>query len=650
MAFLQISAVNFAFGEREILKNANLFLKDGSRAALCGANGSGKTTLLKLLNGEIQADSGERVLEKAARVAYLPQSGAAYTGRTLYEETESAFAPLAALLEEINAIGAKLEASKHDDSCTAGLVESQHKLITQVEESGYYYREKQISKTLLGLGFNEADFERNCAEFSGGWQMRIALAKTLLSSPDILLLDEPTNYLDIEARNWLEELLGRFSGALLIVSHDRYFIDVIVNEVYELFNGRLNRYTGNYSVYEKTRAAEIENMIKLRNAQEDEIAKTEELIQRFRYKASKAAFVQERIKKLKKIELVSIPENLKKIEIKLPTPPHSGKIALTIENLCKNYGKNDVITAMDLVLKTGERLCVVGVNGSGKSSLLRIIAGADTGTNGIVRYGTGIIPAYFNQDAAETIKGGESVLDYLEARATPASMPRLRDMAGAFLFRNDDIYKSLGMLSGGEKSRLALLSLLLSPSNLLILDEPTNHLDIASKDILLNALLKWDGTVIFVSHDRAFMEALSTKTLELQRGAKHKLFYGNYAYYLSRAVESEINSTKTESYSKIKKQNNEENDNQSLKKAQKALIKRQEREEKILIMKIEELEKTKTGLEAELSSPDVYTSGEKTKAITTKLNTLMAEIEKTTAQWEALYTEQSSGRGFFNTP
>jgi ATP-binding cassette subfamily F protein 3 len=318
--------------------------------------------------------------------------------------------------------------------------------------------------------------------------MRIALAKVLLESPDILLLDEPTNYLDIEARGWLEEWLRNFTGGYLLVSHDRYFLDVTVNEVYELFQGNLKRYAGNYSAYEKVRETELETLMNSYKAQQEEIAKAEDLIRRFRYKPTKAAMVQERIKRLEKMERIEIPESMKKITIRFPPPPHSGRIAMTLEQISKSYGERRVISNLDLLLESKEKLVVVGRNGAGKSTLLRILAGVDSDYSGSMSFGAGIAIGYFSQDAAETMTGSQSVLEFMEAEAPLELIPKVRDMLGAFLFRGDDVYKSLSVLSGGEKSRLALLKLLLKPFNLLILDEPTNHLDLSSKDILLETL------------------------------------------------------------------------------------------------------------------------------------------------------------------
>jgi ATP-binding cassette subfamily F protein 3 len=530
----------------------------------------------------------------------------------------------------------------------ASLVEEHHRLQEQVENSGYYRREALVASVLTGLGFALNDLDRDTGEFSGGWQMRIALAKVLLKQPDILLLDEPTNYLDIEARAWLETWLEKFPGGLLLVSHDRFFLDVTVNEVYEIFQGSLKCYAGNYSAYEKKRQAELASLMKRYAQQQEEIAKTEALIRRFRYKATKAAFAQELIKRLDKMERIEIPEGFKKINISFPPPPRSPRVALSIEGLGKSYGSRQVLSGLDLTLDSGERLVVAGPNGAGKTTLLRILSGGDGDFTGAVKYGAGISAGYFSQDAAEAMQGSEQVLEFMEAQAPMALIPKVRDMLGAFLFRGDDVYKSVSVLSGGEKSRLALLCMLLKPMNLLILDEPTNHLDLHSKDILLDSLQQFAGTIIFVSHDRAFMEALSTKTLELRPGAGHsgvhpdsparaRLFYGNYGYYLEKINGETTNGNAHNSDNTITDNiNKSATDQRQHNKQRQAQARRQERQEAELLNAIEALEKEKSRLEAELSDPEVYSNGEKAKAVKLKLDECTAAIAEKTAAWEAL--------------
>ena len=640
MAFVQFSNISLSFGDRDILKNVNLRLASGSRSCLTGANGCGKTTLMKILAGKAQADLGDFSIQKGCRISYLPQSGIVHKGKSLRDEAETAFSFAHELLEKLEKTGEQLQQAKNGEPSTQTLIEEHHNLQEQIENSGYYRREAEVSTVLCGLGFSADDYNRDTGEFSGGWQMRIALAKVLLEKPDILLLDEPTNYLDIEARGWLEDWLKKFSGGYLLVSHDRYFLDVCVNEVYELFSGKLKRYAGNYSAYEKTRRIELESLVKRWQEQQEEIAKTEALIRRFRYKATKAAFAQELIKRLEKIERIEIPESLKKVNISFPPPPHSGNIALTLEGVGKSYGKRQVLRAIDLCLESGERLVAAGPNGAGKTTLLRIIAGADNNFEGSVKLGSGVKIGYFSQDAAEALEGSVSIIEFMEAQAPTALIPKLRDMLGAFLFRGDDVYKSVSVLSGGEKSRLALLTMLLKPVNLLVLDEPTNHLDLYSKDILLDALKKFSGAIIFVSHDRAFMEALSTKTLELRPGcgsspAAARLFYGNYAYYLEKIENEEAGAAgqvKQYAGSAVQPKSSEEKRAQD--KQKQAVIRKLERQEAEILKTLAELESEKNRLETELALPEIYSNAEKARAIKIKLDECNASIEAKNRDWE----------------
>ncbi|MCL2600287.1 MAG: ABC-F family ATP-binding cassette domain-containing protein [Treponema sp.] len=652
MAFVQFSKVSLAFGDRDILKDASLRLAAGSRACLAGANGSGKSTLMKIIAGEIEADSGERAVQKGARVSYLPQSGIVHHGKSLGDEAETAFDSMKAMIAQAERIGVLLEGAKEDEGSVKSLLDEHHRLQEQLENSGYYRREAMIASVLAGLGFSPGDRDRDTGEFSGGWQMRIALAKVLLEQPDILLLDEPTNYLDIEARSWLEGWLAKFHGGCLLVSHDRYFLDATVNEVYEVFQGNLKRYAGNYTAYEKTRRMELEGLLKRYAEQQEEIVKTEALIRRFRYKASKAAFAQELVKRLEKMERVEIPDNLKKISITFPAPPRSPRVALTLEGLCKSYGAPDsgglrrVLAGLDLGIDSGERLVVAGPNGAGKTTLLRILSGGDNDFEGSVKFGAGISVGYFSQDAAEAMQGGEQVIEFMEAQAPTALIPKVRDMLGAFLFRGDDVYKPVSVLSGGEKSRLALLRMLLRPMNLLILDEPTNHLDLHSKDILLETLLRFEGTIIFVSHDRAFMEALSTKTLELSSGSgpgagnpRARLFYGNYAYYLEKAGDPDaVPDAKPASAGTTGPDaaRSSAAEHRAQNKQRQAVIRRLERQEAELLDGIEKLEAEKTRLEAELSSPAVYSVGEKARAVKLRLDECAAAIVEKSGEWEAV--------------
>lgn len=658
MSFVQFSKVSLAFGDRDILKDVTINLQTGSKVALTGANGAGKSTLIKVLAGLVKPDSGNRAVQKDCRIAYLPQSGLTHHGCTLKEEADKAFAFGYEIQRQIDEIGEQL---KNNPPNTNALVERQSELITELDESDWHRRDVAAESVLLGLGFSRKDFERNTEEFSGGWQMRIALAKSLMQNPDILLLDEPTNYLDIEARNWLEGFLKDFKGGFLLVSHDRYFLDVTINEVYELFNGVLRRYPGNFTHYEKVREVELKTLISEYEQQQQEIQKLEDFINRFGYKATKAAQAQEYQKKLDKIVRIEIPENLKKIHFTFPPAPHAGRLVLRLKEINKSYdsaegkGTHHVLNNLDLTLENGQRLVVAGRNGAGKSTLLRIIAGVDSDFSGEVVPGAGVKIGYFSQDNAETIKGSQTILEYLESEAPLELIPKLRDMLGAFLFRGDDVYKSLDVLSGGEKSRIALLQLLLSPVNLLVLDEPTNHLDLHSKDVLLKALKDFGGSVVFVSHDRGFIEQLATQVLALADGT-YKYYPGDYNFYLEQEAklsDSGLENTgaaqtagtkngNSQSAQNISKaSSNEENaENSAVKQDWLEQKKRNTERRKIerLVQSLEEeisaLEEKKSKLEEEIAKPEVYSSGEKAKAVQAQIEAVSKEIESKTAEWE----------------
>ena len=641
MAFVQFSQVSLAFGDRDILKNVSVNLQAGSKVALTGANGSGKSTLIKVMAGLVRPDGGQRVAQKDARIAYLPQSGLTHHGCSLREEADKAFGFGYELQAEMEKIGDKLKNGEGNEKL---LLERHDAILTELEESGWNRRQVMAEQVLAGLGFSREDLDKNCEEFSGGWQMRIALGKALMVNPDILLLDEPTNYLDIEARGWLEKFLDNYKGGFLLVSHDRYFLDHTVNEVYELFNGELKRYPGNYTHYEKVREIELETLIREYEKQQAEIAHLQEFINRFGVQATKAAQAQERQKMLDKIleKQIVIPESLKKIHFKFPPAPHSGRLVATLSKITKSYdGEHNVLQNLDLVLENGERLVVAGHNGAGKSTLLRIIAGADSDFSGEVKLGSGVKIGYFSQDNAETLKGSASVLETVESEAPLELIPKIRDMLGAFLFRGDDVHKSLDVLSGGEKARVALLKLLLRPVNFLILDEPTNHLDMHSKDVLLDALKDFGGTVIFVSHDRGFIENLSTRVLELKPG-QFRLFPGDYKYYMER-LEREANGEfsqndelKSAAQPEKNSQKEEKTETKRSWEEQKKLEserRRAEKNVKNLEEQILKLEEEKSSQEAQMARPEVYSNGEKAKAVQKKIDELAEKLEELNLQW-----------------
>lgn len=661
MAFVQFTGVSLAFGARDLLIGASLFLSAGTKAALAGPNGAGKTTLMRIVSGALAPDSGDRAVQKGTRVSYLPQSGVSYAGCSVYEEAEKAYEAVERLVSERDAVGGELERAAEGDEGLSALIESYHALDEAINDSGYYRRADRIREVLVGLGFGQDELDRRVEELSGGWQMRVALAKVILENPDIMLLDEPTNYLDLEARDWLEDYLRAYKGGFLVVSHDRSFLDATVKEVYELWNGKLSRYAGSYSAYERQRAQELESLFKAWEAQQEEIARLEDFIRRFRYQATKAAQVQSRIKMLEKIEPIVIPEGMKRVHFSFPPPPHSGRIALTLEGLKKSYGERRVVDELSLTIEAGSKLAFVGRNGAGKSTLMRLIAGRDRDYDGTVRLGTGVSVGYFSQDVADELDEAKTVEEEAEASCPTQLLPGIRNLLGAFLFRGDDVQKPVRVLSGGERSRLALLKMLLHPANLLVLDEPTNHLDLDSKDVLLDALKRFTGTVLFVSHDRFFIDGLADRVLELSCGSTPRLFLGDFAYYLDKKAREAAGTDDTPTiFANPKGAGGPGAAGESagrpgaaaagepaldpkaareLDKRRKAEKKRLERREEELLAAIEADEATKARLQAAMAEPANYADGAAMKRLQAELSALEAKIAQDIAAWEDVGVE-----------
>lgn len=608
---------------------------EGSRAALAGPNGVGKSTLMKIAAGLVKADSGDLAITKGARISYLPQTNVILGSGTILEEAEGAFGRITELLVRQEDLGRKLQAKGLDDRQTARLLAEFDELGRAVESSGYFRRAEFISGVLGGLGFYERDFDRTASELSGGWQMRLALARILLEDPDILLLDEPTNYLDLEARTWLEGFLADYRGGVLLVSHDRYFLDVTVKEVYELFNGKLSRYPGIYSGYEVRRSKELEAIFESWERQQEEIRNIEDFIRRFRYKATKASQVQSRIKMLEKIVPIEIPEGMKRIHFKFPPAPHSGKMTLKAEGLGKSYGDLRVLDNLSLEIERGKKIAFVGPNGAGKSTLMRIIAGADRDYEGNLSLGSGVEIAYFAQNSAERMASERTVEEEAETVCPNALLPKLRNLLGAFLFRGDDVEKSVSVLSGGERSRLALLKMLMHPANLLVLDEPTNHLDLTSKDVLLDALKAFEGTVLFVSHDRDFIEELADMVLELEAGTTPRLYFGDYRYYLEKkaAIDAELSQSLAALDSSLQSPGSLLTASWEEEKAQKARLRKLRRREEEITERLSGVSAGKKALEETMAKPENYSDGTKMKKLLAQLKALEGEASDLNEEW-----------------
>ncbi len=495
---LQLLNLSKDFAGTPLFSSISWHLKKGERVALVGENGAGKSTLMKIIAGITEPSSGELQFARGARASYLPQDGLVTTGQSLFHEARTALGELLAMEEELHRIGLDLAHVPPDSAEHDQLLSRYGELQEQFRHGGGYTMEAEIGTVLKGLGFAQSDWHRDCGEFSGGWQMRIALARLLLQKPDVLLLDEPTNHLDIEARNWLEEYLCSYPGSVILVSHDRFFMDSVCSRIAEVWNHTMADYHCNYSRYLIQREERVVALRDAKRRQDEEVEKTEDFIRRFRYQANKASLVQSRIKQLEKVERIVLPPERKRIRFQFPEAPKSGKSVVELKGLTRSFGDHTVLDRISLTIEKGERVALVGHNGAGKSTLMAVLAGGEY-QGGERIMGHNVSKDYFAQDQANVLEQSRSAYDELYADAPYDMVPRLRDILGAFLFSGDDIHKKVSVLSGGERNRLALAKMLLRPSNLLLMDEPTNHLDLNSKEVLLDALKSFDGTVVFVS-------------------------------------------------------------------------------------------------------------------------------------------------------
>ncbi len=530
---LQLAGAGKRFGPKLLFENVDWLITPDERTALVGANGTGKTSLLRVLAGLDGLDYGEALRTRGMTIGYLPQYGLALEGRTVFEECLSVFDELLALEKEMETLGGALSELDPESAEYAAAADRFSYIDQRFRAHDGYALDAQVGGVLTGLGFSKEDWERRTEEFSGGWQMRIALGKLLLQKPNLLLLDEPTNHLDIEARNWFEEYLRTYPHGYILTSHDRYFLDVTVDKVVEIWNKRLHVYHGNYEKHlqQKTeRRGQLEAAYK---NQKDQIERLEAFINRFRYQATKAKQVQSRIKELEKIERIEIPEEEAEIHFTFPQPPASGRTVVEVAGLSKSYGPKLVLENVSFTIERVDRIALVGLNGAGKSTLVRLLSGQDTPTSGVLKLGHNVLAEYFAQDQYKVLDPQARMLDDIGRTAPKVAETELRSLLGCFLFSGDDVYKPLGVLSGGERNRYALARILVSPANFLLLDEPTNHLDLRAKDVLLEAIKNFSGTVIFVSHDRYFLDRLPTRVFEVEGGKVH-VYPGNYEDYLWR--------------------------------------------------------------------------------------------------------------------
>ncbi len=636
-----ISGVNISlqFGERYLFEEISFQVSPHDRIGLIGSNGAGKSTLLKILIGEASVDKGEVAKASYVTVGYLPQDGLHAEGRTLYKEVETVFGDILDIQNGLEQIQQRMTEISHDTTEFQELLELYGELQHKLEDTDAFRLKSKIEKILMGLGFSTSDLEKQTGEFSGGWQMRIALAKLLLMQPSLLLLDEPTNHLDLDSLQWLEEYLLSYDGAVMIVSHDRRFLDTMTTKTYELSLGKLNEYTGNYTFFLKAKEERKELQRAAQKNQQQQIKQTEQFIERFRYKATKARQVQSRIKQLDKIERIELDDEESGIHFEFPPAPTSGRSAIELRSIHKSYGINRIFDGIDFDIDRGDRIAFVGVNGAGKSTLSRIIAGVESIDAGERTVGYNVTVSYFAQHQADELDPQKDVLQTVEEVATGDIRKRLRTLLGCFLFSGDDVFKKVRVLSGGEKSRLALAKMLLQPSNLVVMDEPTNHLDMRSKTVLQEALKNYQGSFVIVSHDRDFLDPIVNKVVEFKHGHL-KMYLGNVSDYMyarqKEQAEKTVRTSKdaTQPRDKDRKRLEAEERQRRYKKTR-PLQKKIEAIEK----EIEVKERQKADIQHLMGEPDFYKDGERVRKISAQYKAVEQELADQYFRWNELTRE-----------
>ena len=676
---IQLSELTKSFGDRTLLERVTWQIGDGDRVGLCGPNGAGKTTLLRMLAGLDEPDSGAIVRPAGLTIGYLPQDGLTYSGRTVFEEASSAFQPLLDIKAEMHAIEHRLGDAAVPEAEHEAMLSRYAELQDCFRLSDGYNMDLRIATVLRGLGFSPEDADRPSETFSGGWQMRIALAKLLLGRPNLLLLDEPTNHLDLDARNWLEEYLSAYPFAVILVSHDRYFLDTVVTRITDLNLRRLTDYVGNYSKYVELRDAMLERLRQAKREQDEEVARVKMFIDRFRYQATKAAQVQSRIKLLEKVVPIEVPPERKRIHFTFPRCAKSGRTVFEVTHARKAYPPPPgvggqavtVFNDVNLHIERGDHIALVGPNGAGKSTLMRLLSGEEAPDAGSRTLGHQVVMEYFAQDEAIRLDPALTVYETLAAGSPNDMVPAIRNILGGFLFTGDDVYKKAAVLSGGERTRLAVARMLLRPSNTLLLDEPTNHLDLDSKDVLLDALEDYGGTLIFVSHDRYFVEKLATKIIEIGHG-EASVYPGTYAEFLWSKAQKE--KPPTASNSQLPTPNSQtakgakdrtrdhgprtdhgpntkdEGPTRDDRKRADAERKKKQRAVESLQRRIADLETRIADrearvkeLETAMSAPGFYGDRDASKQLVDQHQALMWEVGDLMGQWEALQEHAAAG-------
>lgn len=644
---LSINNLNIQFGEKHLFKDVSVRVHPNDRVGLVGVNGSGKSTLLKIMAGVTGTDAGIVTRGKQTTVGYLPQEiTSAPAGRSLYEEAQTAFAHLLNAQTEINTISNQLAEMAHDSPEFTALIEKQGSLQHILDHSDFYRMQSQIEKVLFGLGFKEPDLAKDCGSFSGGWLMRLMLAKLLLTRPVLILLDEPTNHLDLDSLTWLEDFLRSYEGAMIIISHDRMFLDNISSATWELSLGSLTVYKGNYTKY----LAEKEERLLIQRAsydnQQAKIQQTMRFVERFRAKSTKAKQVQSRVKQLEKMDRIELEDTERQISFRFSPSPPCGRLALEVNTLRKSFNDHTVFNNITFSLQRGDKMAVVGVNGAGKSTLVRLLAGLTQPDSGVIRLGHNVISSYFGQHQAQELAPQYTVLQTLFHTDNDMTMTQQRSLLGAFLFQGDDVDKKVQVLSGGEKSRLALAKMIATPANLMIMDEPTNHLDMNSQEVLQEALSQYDGTIIVVSHNRYFLNTFVNKALEIKNSIA-TLYDGNIDDYLAKtSVEKDAEESQKNQPTTEKNLITDGPEQATLKGKELRQLQARIRQEKSktlgplkkinsqLEQDIDAVEIRKAALEQILADPELYNDQDAFSAYSKEYKEMERRLERSYKKWE----------------
>jgi ATP-binding cassette subfamily F protein 3 len=636
---IDLSNISLQFGGKYLFKEVNYKISSGDKISLVGANGTGKSSILKIISGSLQPESGEVLKQKRISIGYLPQDHVTHLGKTLLEEASSALTDIKELQNKEILLSEALANPNLTEEEQMDLAHQLGEVHHKLDGLDSYSAESKVEKILIGLGFAEDDFTRLTDQFSGGWQMRIALAKILISQNDILLLDEPTNHLDIDSLEWLIDFLKAYDGGLLIVSHDKNFINQVTNRTLEIFLGKFFTFKGDYDSYIKYKIERDELTVHQFEQQQKKIKETQKFIERFRYKATKSRQVQSRIKQLDKVELVELPEDKSEINIRFPEPPQSGRSPIKLISIFKSYGDKKVFEGIDFEIEKGEKIAFVGPNGAGKSTLAKIISDVIDFNSGEKILGHNTIVSYYAQDVADNLNPDLDLIETVDGIAENKTVGQLRSLLGSFLFSGDDVFKKVGVLSGGEKSRVALCKILLTKANFIILDEPTNHLDYTSKLILQKALMDFNGSLILVSHDVDFLRPIATKVIDIRKG-KLKTYLGDIDYFLSKR---ELSSLERDTTVIEKKEKSETLNRKDQKRLEAEIRQKKHSATKELVkeisqweIKISSYENLINDFETKLADPEIYFDGDAAKDITNRFNKTKSELEIANKNWEEL--------------